>query len=807
MRSLASDVRRAGRTMFKRPAVSALVILTLGLGLGANATIFGGIDALILRPFTIPDLDRLVMVAETEPGTSADTQETVSPANYLDWKAQTDAFEHLAAFGWWDVNLAGQEEAERVAGFFVTANFFPAVGVAPSLGRTFMTDEEVRGNHRRAVLSHALWQRRFGGDRDILGKTVLLDTEPFEIVGVMPEGFGFPLGADVWAPLALDPKAAMRRDDRYLSVVGRLSPGRTIDDAKAQIALVAQRLEQQYPVTNKDRGARVVTMVQGMRDQGLGPMLSLWQASACLVLLIACANIANLLLARGAERQRELAVRAALGASRSRIVRELLVESVVLACAAIPLALGVAWVGIRLIRINLPPRLVRFVDGWTSMGVDERVFGFTVLLALATAIVFGLLPALRASRPALNESLKEGGRSASAGRQRQRLRKGLVIAEIALALPLLVASGMSTLGAHRFLNGPQGYEPDGLLTMRAVLPDAKYLQPEARRRFTDDVVARLSVLPGVRSVGLSNVLPSSNNNSSRAIEVEAVPTSDPANPPLVDNRLVGPAFLGTMQIPVLQGRNFSDADRADSLPVAIISKSAAERHFPGADPIGRKIRLGTDPWLTVVGVSGDYIQQWFNRRNAPTVYRPYAQAPSAYLAIGVRADGDLAALIPAARAAVREVDPAQPIFDVMPMRQALAEKTIGLQYIAAIMAVFGLLALVLAVVGVYSLMAFVITQRTHEIGVRIALGAKRGDVIRLTVGQSARMTAAGAILGLMLSAALSRGLETALFGIISSDVRISLGFAAILITAALAAGYVPARRATKIDPIIALRAE
>ncbi|MBA2306362.1 MAG: FtsX-like permease family protein, partial [Acidobacteria bacterium] len=531
----------------------------------------------------------------------------------------------------------------------------------------------------------------------------------------------------------------------------------------------------------------------------------LWQASAGFVLLIACANIANLLLARGAERHRELAVRAALGASRGRIVRDMLVESAVLALAAVPAALAVAWAGIRLIRINLPPRLVRFVDGWQSMDVDGRLIVFTALLALATAVIFGVLPALRASRPALAESLKDGGRGASAGRQRQALRRTLVIAEIALALPLLVASGLSILGADKFLNGPQGYEPGGLLAMRAVLPDAKYLEPIARRRFVEELEARLSALPGVQSVGVANVLPSGGNNSSRSVEIEGTPTLDPANPPMADSRAVAPDFLTTMLIPVLQGRGFTTADTADAQQVAIISQAAAERHFPGADPVGRRLKLGTSPWLTVVGVSGDVIHDWFSRRNAPTVYRPFSQAPTGYLAIALRASGDLPALIPAVRDAVRSIDPAQPVFDVMTMSDALREKTIGLQYVAAIMAIFGLLALVLAVIGVYSLMAFIITQRTHEIGVRIALGANRRDVLRLTIGQAASMTAVGVGIGLALSFALSSLMEAALLGVIASDARVSMVFAAILVAAAVAAGYVPARRATAIDPISALR--
>ena len=807
MRNIATEIRRAARTLLQRPALTALIVVPLALGLGANAAIFALIDAVIVRPFTIPGVDRVVMLSQTAPGADINIRETVAPANYRDWKGSVTAVEHMAAFDYWDVNMSGSDESERVSGFYVTADFFTAIGVAPALGRAFLHSEETPGQHQRVILSDSLWKRRFAADPGIIGKTVLLDAVPFEIVGVAPEGFAFPLGAEVWAPLAMDAKTAATRDDRYLSVIGRLAPGRTIEEAAAEVALVGHRLEQQYPEANRQRGARAMTLTQGMQDPGLGPIAQLWQAAAGFVLLIACANIANLLLARGVERQRELAVRTALGASRLRIVREMLIESSVLALLAVPAALAVAWVGVRLIRVNLPPTLVRYMEGWQRIDVDGRLIAFTIGLALLTAVLFGIIPAIRASRPRLTETLKDGGRGATAGRQRQRLRHGLVVAEIALALPLLVASGMTTLGSYRFLHGSQGYEPAGLLTMRAALPDGKYLEPEARRRFASDLSTRLAALPGVTAVAIANVLPSTGTNSGRAIELEGVPNPDPVNPPRVDNRLVTESYLATMGIPLLQGRGFSAADTADSLPVAIISRSTAEKYFPGADPIGRRLKLGSSPLLTIVGISGDVIHDWSSRRDAPTVYRPYVQAPSGYLAVAVRATGDLSSLVPPVRAAVRAIDSAQAVYDVRPMEVALAERTIGLQYVAAIMGLFGFLALVLAVVGVYSLMAFIITQRTHEIGVRIALGANRRDVLRLTVGQSLRMTAVGVTLGLLVSFALGRGLEAALFGVISSDIRLSLGVAVLLVLAAVSAGYLPARRATTINPITALRAE
>ena len=805
MSTLALDLRYALRTMVKRPTTSAIIVLTLALGLGANAAIFGVIDALVLHPFAFSDIDRLAVVAQTEAGNALDSKETVAPANFLDWRKQADSFERLAAFGWWDASLTSADDPERVSGFFVSADFFPVLGVHAALGRMFVADDEIQGQHRRAVLSHALWERRFGGDASVVGRTIQIDGQPFEIVGVAPRGFDFPMGSEIWAPLSMTPQTSAQRRERYLTVVGRLAPGRTLEDAKAQMAVVARRLEQEHPDENKDRGARVLTLVAGMKDEGLGPILMLWQASAAFVLLIACANIANLLLARGAERQRDLAVRLALGASRGRLVRQMLSESTLLAVVAIPLALMVSAAWLHVIRVSMPMRILRFVPGWNNMGVDGRLFLFTALFAVAAAIVFGVVPALQASGPRVAEALKDGGRGSTSGRQ--RLRRGLVVAEIALSLPLLVAAALSTVGANRFLNGPQGYDANGVLAMRAALPDARYAQPEPRRQFVAGVLDRLAGLPGVQSAAATNVAPSGTGNSSRAIEIEGRPNPDPANPPLVDYRATTPTYFDTMRIPVRRGRGFTAADRNDTLNVVIITDAAAARYFPGTDPIGKRLRLGDSPWLTVVGVAGDVVQDWFGRRSYPTVYRPYPQAPTGNVVFVTRTAGDPQSLVLPATQAVRAVDPVQPVFDVMSMRQMLHERTIGLQYVAAIMVVFGGLALVLAVVGVYSVMAFLIGQRTHEIGVRIALGANRRDVFRLTIGQTSRLTAIGVAIGLVLSMILGRFLEASLVGAIPNDLRLQAALATVIIAAALLAGYIPARRAAGIDPIIALRSE
>ena len=807
MRTLNLEMRYAVRSILKRPAMSAIVVVTLALGIGANAAVFEMIDALVLRPFTMPDADRITLLTYSR-AEDIYLQESVSPADFLDLKRQQpDAFERLAAWEFWNANLVGQDEPENVQGFFVSADFFPVLGVQPVAGRNFLPEEETRGQHRRVVLGHGLWQRRFASDASIVGRSIEVDGMPHEVVGIAPPGFDFPMGTQIWAPLSFTAEAAANRRSQYLTLIGRLAPGRTLEQAQAQMATVGERLSREHPETNKGRQTRVYTIADGMMDLGLKPILSMWQASAAFVLLIACANVASLLLARGAERQREMAVRLAIGASRARIVRELLIESAILALAAVPGALAVAWLSLKLIVGYMPAKIARFVAGWHSMDLDVRLVVFTCALAVVTAVVFGLIPAIQATRPRLAETLKEGGRSATAGGARLRLRRGLVIGEMALALPLLVAAALSVLTVDRFLNGPQGFNPEGLLTMRLILPDARYPDGRARATFADDAAARLRTIPGVETAAAVNVMPAGNNNAGRSIEIDGVPNPDPSNPPSADYRTATPELFAALQMPIRKGRGFTDADRADTQPVVIVNEAFARRHWPNADPIGKRMRTGTDPWMTVVGVCGDHIHGWFDRRNTPTLYRPFPQAPTSRMALLVRTSRDPATVAVEARAAVRAVDPAQPVFELQPMRTTLLERTLGLHYVGAIMFAFGGLALLLAVIGVYGVMASMVTQRTHEIGVRMALGATRRDVLRLTVGQTGTLSAIGVAIGVALSLLLGRLIEAGLLGVASSDARITAALAAILVTAALAAGYLPARRAASIDPTVALRGE
>jgi putative ABC transport system permease protein len=802
MSTLLKDVRYGWRGLRKRPIVTLTVAATLALGLGANAAIFNLIDRLVLHPLPFADPHRVVMLAETGPGIEF-KKESVSPANFLDWRRDVAALTQLTASAWWDANLLEKNDPERVQGALVTSDYFDALGVRPVLGRGFVHDDETFGRNHVVVLGDELWKRRFDGDPSVVGRSITIDGTPYQVVGVAPPRFAFPDGAALWAPLAFDPKTAPPRDSRYLTVFGRLKPGRTLADAQSQMDVIATRLAQQYPDANRDHGARVYLLSEGWLDEGTGTILSLWQASAFIVLLIACANIANLLLARAAERRREIAVRLALGASRGRVIRELLTESVLLAILSVGPAMAFAWLALRLIRSAMPANVIRFVPGWESLGPDLRLLEFTFGLALATACIFGVLPAVQAARGRVSDALKEGGRTATG---RQLLRRVIVVGEIAIALPLLVAAGLGVIGTNRFLNGPQGYDPDGLLTMKIVLPARTYPDAAARRLFVERAVHEVSAVPGAAGAAVVNNSPASGGSASREIEIDGHPNADPKNPPSVEYRVVTERYFDVLRQPVVKGRAFNSGDRAESAPVGIVSESLARKFWPGEDPIGRRMKVA-QAWVTVVGISGDVIHDWFIRRNVPTVYRPFAQAPSDYFGVMVRSNGDPAALAAPVRQALLHVDPGQPVFELMTMRRRLSERTIGLQFLAAIMASFAVLALFLAAVGLYAVIAYLIEQRRHEIGLRIALGASAADVLRLTVGQAFRLTVAGTVIGLVISIALSRVMEAALLDIASHDARVFAVFAGILMAAALLAGYIPARRATTIDPMIALRAE
>lgn len=806
MSAFLRDLKLGFRAVTASPTSTAIVVLTLGLGIGANTAVFSLVDALVLRPFPIPDIDRLVMLWGTVPAQGED-RDRASPGDFLDWKEQSTVFESLVALEWWDVNLSGTGEPERLQGTFVAPDTLETLGVEPHLGRTLSADAEEFGA-RTVVLSYQLFQRRFGGDPAVVGETIRLDGEQYEIVGVARQGFDYPYGSELWAPLWLDAKTAARRDTHYLDVIGKLRPGVSREDAQAELDVITARLQKEHRVTNNGRGLQAVALARAVIDQGSPAILAVWQATTVFVLLIACVNVANLLLARGADRQKELSLQQALGARRSIIVRQLLTENLLLSVAGAAFAIPLAWVGIDFLRNGLPPEVQRFVVGWQEINLDLRVLGFTAAVTVVTTLVFGLAPALRASRTDLTAALREGGRGGSESRSRQKGRTLLVVGEVALALMLLVASGLLIRGMLRLANGDQGYDPDGLMTFEIALPERKYEEPEKRRQFYRTVTEGVREIPGVIAADLAIVLPSSGNNYTRSVDVEGQTIPNVSERPLAHFRVITPGYFETMRIPLLAGRAFGSEDREDTAPVAIVSRKFAERSWRGADPTGKRFRDSDEgPWLTVVGVSGDVLQDWFLQEPQPTYYVPFEQRPRVGMSLAIRTVGEPEAVTAAVRSQVRRADPDQPIFHARTMRQLISERIHGLKYAALVMSVLGFIGLVLSAVGVYGLMMHSVSRRTHEIGVRVALGAESGDVLRLALGQALTITFAGVAIGLVLAYAAGRLMASNLFGVVRLEAATFVSLAVVLGAVSLLAAYIPARRALSVDPAVALRAE
>jgi putative ABC transport system permease protein len=808
MGTFVRDLKLALRNLLSRPAYTGIVVGTLALGIGANAAVFSMVDALVLHPFPIPDIDRLVMLWETVPQINED-RASVSPANFLDWKEQSTKFDDLVAFEWWDVNLTGIGEPELLQGTHVSPGFLDDLGVKTILGRTLAADRQSFGA-KTVVLGYQFYARRFGSDPTVLGKSIVLDGEKYTVVGVAQPDFDYPDGSDLWAPLWFDAKTAAVRDHYYLDVIGKLKPGVEANDVEAELDVIGKRLAREHPATNEGRGVRALSLQRAVVDLGSPTFLALWQSASVFVLLIACVNIANLLLARGADREKEISLQQALGAGRARIVRQLLTENLLMAMVGAAVALPLAWVGIDLLRGGLPPEIQRFVVGWRQIGLDFRVLAFTGIVTLLTTLLFGLVPALRASRSDLAATLKEGGRAGSDGAGRQRARSLLVVGEVALALMLLVASGLSIRGTLRLANGDQGYDPYRVMTFEISLPERKYAEDEKKLQFYRSVVEGVSGISGVVSADLANVVPSSGANRTGSIEVEGQKVQNLSERPRADYRIITPGFLGTLRIPLLRGRALDDGDRKDTMPVAVVSRKFAERMWPGADALGKRFRsAGADdvPWVTVVGVAGDVLHDWFLKGPQPTFYEPMEQQPQLRMRLVVRTAGDPEAVTAAVRAQILRADPDQPVFNVHTQRELILERIVGLSYVAIVMAITGLIGLVLSAVGIYGLMAYSVSRRTREIGLRVALGAEQSDVLRLTVGQAFRVTLVGVGAGLVLAYGAGRLMVSTLFGVVRLDVWTYVTLALVLTVVSLMAGYFPARRAISVDPAVALRTE
>ena len=791
----------------RQPGFSLAVALTLALGLGLNATVLGMMDALLLRPFQFRDYERLVVIWETPRGTSE--RQAVSAANYLDWRAYASSVQHLVAWEGWGATVSGRDEPERVQGFRVSPGFFEVLGIIPAVGRSFRTEEEQPGSDRTIIIGDGLWKRRFGGDPAAVGTRIRLDGESYTLVGIAPPGFDFPTGSQFWSPLAFSSERARDRRNRTLTVLGELAPGTSLADASAELDTIGRRLEQQYPETNKDRGAAVHALSNAFREGGSGAFVGIIQAGAVLVLLIACANLAGLLLARANDRYRELALRAALGAGRMRLVRQLMTETVLLAIGASAVALLLARVGLDVLRSSMPAEVAQHIEGWNNVRLDERLIVAIPALAMVLGLVVGLIPAFAAYRTELTTALKEGERSAPGGAARQRVRQALAAGEIAIAFALLVAAGLVLGGGARLVSQPGGFDAAQLLTFDIALPDTRYSHPDSRRELASTLLARIEAIPAVQRAALASVLPAAGWSPTVDFVVEENPNPDPARQPRAGFRAVSAGYFEAMRIPIVAGRTFSSVDREESQQVAIVSASLAAQVWPGREAVGRRLRV--DPasdWLTIVGVAGDVtMYNWWDGIDVAALYVPLRQAPPASsLSAAVRTRGEPAAFSAQVRAAVASVDPLLAIHGVRTMEEAIVASTFGLRFLATLMGICGGIALLLSFVGIYSMMAYAVSHRMHEFGVRMALGATSRDVLGLTLKQTAVLTAAGLLVGIVVAIVLGGLMSSALFGLISLDARAFTVVTIALGGISLLAAYMPVRRALRLDPSSILRA-
>ena len=801
---LARDVLYARRAIVQRPLLSFTVVVTLALALAANSTTFSLMDALVLRPYRFAGVDRLVVATTVAEADSVIDRINVTAADFREWRQQSSTVRNWAMYQWWDANLSGVDVPEQVPAFFVSPGFFELLGSRPVMGRAFTESEAEPGQHHRVVLGHGLWARRFASDPNIVGKSVRLDGEPYEVVGVAPAGFTTPDGAELWAPIALtDQQWADRRDENF-GVYGQLADGATVDQARAELTTIVDTQRRDHPESNVRRYARLVSFTNGMADPGAGVFIGIWQGAALLLLLIACANIANLLMARGAERSSEYGVRLALGASRARIFTQTLIEGLLLSLLALMVSIPLLAIGLGLSRASIPASVLRFVPGWSFIRIDIPLLLSTALLGTVAMVAFSLLPAVQAMRAQVSDTLRRSGRSLTPGRNRQWLRSALATTQVALALALLFVSTMSLDAADRTVNGVLGFDKNQVLVAQLNLPERNYSDAETRRRFITNVIDAMRGIPAVSEIGATSIIPNAFNNQSRRFFPEGLELKE-QEARFAQYRSADSGYFAAMKIPLIRGRWFQTADRVDGPEVAIVSATLARAYWGESDPIGKRFKLAIDgPWITVVGVSGDVVHNWFVGR-FETVYRPLSQTAPYSVAFALRTVGDPNALAGDLRRAVSKVDPDQPIASLTSLDTLVEERAAGFAFIARALGVVGVIALVLSVMGIYSLMAFLTAQRTQEIGVRMALGAGKWQVIRATTARALAITIAGSVIGTALAFALGRAMQAMLFGLVATSLSQLIVLVMVLGTAALVAAYLPARRAAAIDPMAALR--
>ncbi len=811
MTTLWQDIRYGSRMLWKSRGFTLIAVLALALGIGANTAIFSVVNTLLIRPLPFRESERIVMVWEHNK-TRGNRQNVVNPANYLDWRTQGTVFEEIAAFYDARLNLTGGGDPLEVPTQAATPNLFTILSVEPIIGRKFTPEDALEGAPDVALISYGLWQSRFGGDPKIVDRQVSLNGTPTTIIGVLPADFQWFIKkgsltdkpAQLWVPLGFTEQNSTRRG-RYLTTVARLKPGVSVEQARAEMNAIGSRLEQQYPDSNKNWGVEVVPL----REQFVGdirPALWVLLGAVGFVLLIACANVANLLLARASARQKEIAIRTALGASRWRIIRQLLTESVLLSALSGALGLLLAWWGIGIIEALSPRDLVNL----DKVSINLVVLGFTLIVSFVTGLIFGLAPAFEATRLNTNETLKEGGRSNIGGGSGSRLRSLFVVAEVALALVLLVSAGLLVKSFMRLQSVDPGFDADHLLTMRVVLPSRKYAEDHQPVAFFKQATERLRSLPGVKSASAVSFLPFAGLGAATSFTIEGRPAPAAGEKPSTDVCVIEPDYFRTMSIPFVSGRNFNEQETTEKRHVVIINQALARKYFGSEDPLGKRVTvsMGREPVPTeIIGVVGDVKNGSLNVDMRPMVYWPHPELAYTSMTIVMRTTGDPLALAAAAEREIRAIDPDQPVSDIRTMQQLLADSVARSRFTTTLLGLFAALALVLASVGIFGVMSYSVTQRTHEIGIRMALGATARDILRMILRQGLTLTLIGVAVGLIGAFALTRLMSSLLFGVSASDPITFTAVTLMLAGVALLACYIPARRATRVDPMVALRYE
>ncbi len=810
METLLKDIRYGIRSLVKRPGFTAIAVITLALGIGANTAIFSVVNAVLLRSLPFPDPDRLVMIWE-DASFAGFPRNTPAPANYEDWKNQNQVFAETAALAERSFNLTGDGEPEKIDAYSVTASFFPVLGVKPVLGHSILPEEDKPGANKVVMISHSLWQQRYGGQRNVVGRELLLNGEKYTVVGITPAGFQF-LDSHVglWVPMSFTSESLAERGNHYLTVVARMKPGITLAQANSDIQTIQQRIANDHP----DEAGRLGAYVIPLRDQLAGdvrrPLLVLLVAVG-FVLLIACANIANLLLSRAASRRREIAVRTALGASRLRIVRQLLVESLLLATVGAVCGLMIASWSFTFLQRLIPDSMALS----TRLTLDLKVLGFTLLVALLTAVTFGLAPAFQAAQVDLNDALKQGGGRTGLNTGGNRLRSTMVVIEVALALVLLVGAGLLIQTFLKLRDQYSGLRPEKVLTLRTVLPRSKYSNQSQRAAFYSQVLERVKSLPGVVSAGYATSIPLAWKGGTNGFYPEGLNEQQARAGGLsydANHRQVSTEYLKTMGIPIKQGRSFNDNDNEQATPVAIVNETMARQYWPGEDALGKRFKVGDPndpiPWITIVGIAGDVRQMGIDEPVKAEMYLPYRQVSEQHWYaprdLAIRTSVDPLSIVAAVRNQIHQVDPEQPISNLRTMDQMLAEETGSRQLGMTLLTIFAALALLLGALGIYGVLAYFVVQHTQEIGVRMALGAQARDILGLVLKKGMTLALLGVAIGLAGAFTLTRLMASLVYGVSVTDPLTYAGLALLLSLVAFIACYLPARRATKVDPMVAL---